>query len=521
MLLQLAFSLGVLHIGAVGCSPIEPQAGTLVDTAQGPVQGMLVSAGVRQWLGIPFAASTGGSLRFEPPQPAPSRFSTFSATQFGDSCPAILSAEFLELLGMLQQQESVPFGEDCLSLNIWSPATTRPQGGAILLWVYGGSGQFGTSNTPYYNGQTFVANFDDIVIVTINYRLNIFGGPNAPQQTLDLSMLDMEAAIQWVYANIAAFGGDPERITLFGESAGAIAVDAYGFIHPDDTIVKGIIAESGTASLAGNSSTDSSAYSAADSPWNTVASALGCGTTDDAAQFACMQSVPWQDLLNEVISSGQTFGGGSTGLVGDVSALSSEGKFLKVPFLVGNNANEGDIFVVEMEEENLNTTIPIVGTVISDAITILLATCPASKEAGDRVDAGVPTWRYMFEGAYPDLTNNNPNLRAYHGEEIALVFGTYNYSTFPYPPTANEIELSSWIQGAWVAFARDPVHGLTNYGWPEYGSSVLWPVAALGNPGNPGGATYEAAVTFDLTCDVLDTVEAIVENVVALLGDLL
>ncbi|KZO94182.1 alpha/beta-hydrolase [Calocera viscosa TUFC12733] len=502
--------------------------GTLVSTVQGPVQGSLISSSVRQWLGIPYASPPTGTLRFQAPQPAPSRAGTLSTTAFGNSCPAILGTEFLLLVGMLQQQESVPVDEDCLNLNIWAPATSRPQGGAVLLWVYGGSYQFGTSNTPYYNGQTFVENFDDIVIVTINYRrsntsppsLNIFGFPNAPQQLINIGLLDIDAAIQWVYANIAAFGGDPDRITIFGESAGAIAVDAYAFSHPDDTIVKGqpsYIALFESTSV----STDSASFSASNSSWNTVASALDCGTAGDAAQLACIQAVPWQTLLNEVISSGESFNSYADGqtLFSDVPSRSADGNFLKVPFLVGTNADEGDIFVVAAEQEDFNFTIPVVTTVLSDAITELLANCPASQEAGDRVSAGVPTWRYIFEGVYPDLTDDNPNLRAYHSSEIPLVFGTYEASTFPYAPTSSEIALSSWMQGAWVAFAQDPGTGLANYGWPSYGSlPILDTLAELGNSNNPGGPTYSAAATFDVGCAVVNVLTPVVYDVISFLG---
>lgn len=90
---------------------------------------------------------------------------------------------------------------------------------------------------------------DDVILVTFNYRLNVFGHPNAPQlegndSSQNFDLLDVAAAIKWVYNNIAKFGGDPERITIFGESAGAMAVDAYAMMHPDDTIVKGIPASS-------------------------------------------------------------------------------------------------------------------------------------------------------------------------------------------------------------------------------------------------------------------------------------
>lgn len=102
------------------------------------------------------------------------------------------------------------------------------------------------SNTNIYNGQYFVQDSDDILVVSLNYRTNIFGQPGAPQlsvnttQSQNFGVLDLNAAVQWVYNNIAAFGGDPERIILFGESAGAVMVDVYSYMHPNDTIVKGL-----------------------------------------------------------------------------------------------------------------------------------------------------------------------------------------------------------------------------------------------------------------------------------------
>lgn len=98
-----------------------------------------------------------------------------------------------------------------------------------------------------YNGQNLVGDNDDVLIVTFNYRTNLFGQPNAPQlasqtNSQNFGLLDLDAAVQWVYNNIAAFGGDPARIVLFGQSAGAVAIDAYTYMHPHDTIVKGMTA---------------------------------------------------------------------------------------------------------------------------------------------------------------------------------------------------------------------------------------------------------------------------------------
>ncbi|KZO94177.1 carboxylesterase [Calocera viscosa TUFC12733] len=488
--------------------------GTLVTTAQGAVQGTLVTSTVRQWLGIPYAAPPTSTLRFQAPQAAPSRASTLSATSFGNSCPAVFPTTLLEIEGILQQQEDVPYAEDCLNLNVWAPATSRPQGGAVLIWVYGGGDMFGTSNTPFYNGQGFVENNDDLVLVSFNYRSNIFGFPNAPQQLVNVGLLDLEAAIQWVYTNIPAFGGDPERITIFGQSAGALAVDAYAFSHPSDTIVKGIIAESGTAQLTSVLSVGTTSPASTNSSWNTVATVVGCGITDNDAQLGCMQAVPWQTLLEAVTNSGKSFTPYPDGqtIFPDVSSRSSKGEFLKVPYLVGTNADEGDIFVLAYEAGG--ASIPVGATLLSDALTEVVFNCPASKSASDRTSAGVPTWRYRYEGVFPDLTDDNPSLRAYHTAEIALVFGTYALAT-DYPATATEIALSTYIQSAWVSFAHSPSSGP---GWTRYTSETLQStLAELGNSAHPSGATLSPPVEFDLGCGV---VNALMPEILEVLGAL-
>jgi carboxylesterase type B len=100
------------------------------------------------------------------------------------------------------------------------------------------------SNTVFYEGQNIVRDNDDVLVVTFNYRMNIFGQPNAPQlsstpSSQNFGLLDQRAAVEWLHANIATFGGDPERIILFGQSAGSLAADAYMYANPTDTIVKG------------------------------------------------------------------------------------------------------------------------------------------------------------------------------------------------------------------------------------------------------------------------------------------
>ena len=217
----------------------------------------------------------------------------------------------------------------------------------------------------------------------------------------------------------------------------------------------------------------------------------------------------------------------------DTNARSAAGEFLKVPLLVGSNAQEGDIFVVALEDLTLGGSIPGLTQVGSDEVTDLLFNCPASITAGDRVKAGVPTWRYRYEGRrlpgicvceaqvvfsaiFPDLSTR-PDLRAYHSSEIPIVFGTYNSSAFSVAPTTNEIALSEYVQSAWVAFARDPVNGLINFGWPTYNPTTST-LVQLGNAGNETGVVFTTGTAFDSGCTVTEAELSLVEQVLSLFG---
>ncbi|KAG6836312.1 hypothetical protein H0H93_009232 [Arthromyces matolae] len=213
--------------------------GLYVTTAQGPVVGSLISSNVRQFLGVPYATGK----RWEAPTSPPRRTTPINATSFGDSYPQALDAlnvQFYRTAGLDDSAIFVPESENCLYVNIWAPSVSRKQRTAVLIWIYGGSFQFGSapiqivlqSSLSWYHGQDIVENNDDITVVSFNYRLNIFNAPYAPQLVSNTTtpqnfgLLDIDAAIGWVYENIAVFGGDPNRISLFGQSAGAAAADA-------------------------------------------------------------------------------------------------------------------------------------------------------------------------------------------------------------------------------------------------------------------------------------------------------
>ncbi|MGW0160922.1 carboxylesterase/lipase family protein [Mycobacterium sp. NPDC003323] len=190
----------------------------VVDTQYGPVRGSTDGV-VTQWLGVRYAAAPVGDLRWRAPQPPQSWHEPADATRVGPVCPQPTDPKVPLNLGASQ-------GDDCLTLNIWrrgGPSADRGAATPVLVWVHGGAYVLGSSAQPLYNGRTLAAD-GDVVVVTVNYRLGAFG-------FLDLSWLgdgfetnlglrDVLCALRWVRDNIANFGGDPDRVTLFGESAG-------------------------------------------------------------------------------------------------------------------------------------------------------------------------------------------------------------------------------------------------------------------------------------------------------------
>lgn len=190
-----------------------------VSIASGKLQGKpRNSPGILSFLGIPFAAPPKGELRWKSPQPAAKWNGTLNATQYGSSCYSA-AAEY---------PPPTPASEDCLSLNVWTPALDSNEKLPVMIWIYGGGFQFGSSAMPNYNG-TALSEMG-VVVVTFNYRLGALG--YLALHDLDkegnfsgnFGLQDQIAAIKWVKENIAAFGGDPENLTIWGESAGAHSV---------------------------------------------------------------------------------------------------------------------------------------------------------------------------------------------------------------------------------------------------------------------------------------------------------
>ncbi|KAL1889493.1 hypothetical protein Sste5346_008871 [Sporothrix stenoceras] len=434
---------------------------------------------VRQFLGIPFAEPPTRSLRFRPPvtkrTPLTGEPTVVDATQYGAYCYQHDNGEpsFFRSQPGHGLPENVKQSEDCLTLDVWtrrSPNSTANTKAAVLIWIHGGALMTGDSSTPYQRGNRLVANHEDVVVVSVNYRVNIFGFPRAGAldgRHLNPGFLDVRLAVEWIHHNIGAFGGDPARMVLFGNSAGGTQVDKYAYAWAHDPLVTGYICMSGQGEF--------SADPADVSNFTYVAERVGCAgfVTDDKKDYdgemECMQAVDADKIiavLNNYDSRTPENGGRVLNFqpqtdnetsFGNYTDLQVRGLYApKLPQVIGNVANE----MVSLYH-------PWTGEQPDQEVLDLLSglfVCPAAKAAKARQEFGSPVWRFRYFGDFPNM-NPEPWLHAYHGSEVPMVFGT----TDTYAPNTPEQDaLSLYMQSAWVAFAKDPVNGLLELGWPHY-----------------------------------------------------
>jgi carboxylesterase type B len=303
-------------------APVMSQSLT-VTTDEGKLKGRTTGT-VDHWLGIPYAQPPVGALRWEPPQPAASWAGVRNAINYGNECT--------------QSGNPTIDTEDCLYLNVFAPAVI-PMGAKqpVLFWIHGGGNVSGSGDQ--FDG-SLLAQSDNMVVVTINYRLGPFGilalpGLSGAEPTGNFSLLDIEAALRWTQSNIAAFSGDPSKVTIAGESAGGMAVCSLLASPPAKGLFSAAIMESG--SCRGNSEATAEAEALA------VAKAAGCPTAATAA--ACMRGQSEETVLSagaNFIPVWYTYGGPDLP-VSPLQAIES-GKYNRVPILMGDNHDEGRAF---------------------------------------------------------------------------------------------------------------------------------------------------------------------------------
>ncbi|KAK6819249.1 hypothetical protein RU639_008242 [Aspergillus parasiticus] len=428
----------------------------LIDTTSGPVEGFYNSSSVRAFLGIPYAEPATGSRRFKPPVPKSRSNQTVQADSFPPTCPGQYTFSNESIWSVLPYMpwNTESMSEDCLAINIWAPKSKKVNGkSAVMMFIYGGGFTQGGTAIPFYDGTNLVEDHQDVVVVTFNYRVSIFGYPNAPgleRGQQNVGLLDQRLAVEWVHRNIAQFGGDPSRIMLFGQSAGAASTDLYTYAYPTNPIIHGVIMQSGAASIIIN---DDKTHQ----NWQNLSQALGCST------LQCMQDKPWEDILEELSSGSYSFSPFPDNVTAfaDFEARAKQGGLARLPTLIGGADREASANM-NLSSTSINETLVYTGTQST-------FNCPIVETVGNRLEQEIPTWRYLYHGNWSSLSPT-PWLGAYHSSDVPIVFGTYNKTTIQPSSSPAEVAASKYIQGAWVAFAKDPWNGLSNYGWPQFTS---------------------------------------------------
>lgn len=456
----------------------------LVRTRFGLVEGVR-EGGVCVWKGIPYAAPPVHSLRFRPPHKPESWAGVREAKGFG---PASLQSESpsMKFLG----DSPVYQDEDCLYLNIWSPGADdkrRP----VMAWIHGGSFNYGSGSSHMYDGR-FFAEHGDVVVVTMNYRLGVFGflylgdvDDERYRDSANCGLLDQVAALKWVHGNIEAFGGDPNNVTIFGESAGAVSVGNLLSMPSAKGLFHKAILQSGTARS--NVTIEKAA---------TMTEELLSRLQLDKESVSTLETIPAETILE----AAEMFPRRAFGPVGDGVSLArrpekvlDEGFAKDVPVLVGTNRDESRLFThfdpawKQVDETNLHEVFQLsFGPVwmrvsnhvikneelnqllYEDAMTHYVFTYPAIFFGESQAKHGAPVWMYRFDYE-SDTLDGTP--KAFHALEIPFA-----WNSILNPKNDNltgndsrRYKLAKQMHAAWIAFAHrgDPNTEELPH-WPKY-----------------------------------------------------
>ncbi len=442
-----------------------------IQTEQGKLSGAPGrSPEVRVYKGIPYAAPPVGNLRWAPPAAAPSWHGVRTTTTFGNECPQTLYPA-----NSVYYNPPQPTGEDCLSLNIWTAAKSASEKRPVMVWIHGGALTRGSGGTPMYDGEVFAKK--GIVLVTINYRLGIFGFFTHPELTQEspnkssgnYAVLDQIAALKWVQKNIAVFGGDPGKVTIFGESAGSWSVN-YLVASPH---AKGLfhraIGESG----------------AVFQPMRTLAQAEAFGTRAGAT-IKDLRAKSAEELLKIPWNTAPVVDGSI--FPNDIYTIFNQGKQNDVPLIAGSNGDEATSLFPWPKNGTATTFIAQTRRTYGDLADDFLKIYPAGTDAGAEAshyasfrDITFPwqmrtwvrmqqktgkskSWLYQFTRITPGPAS--ARLRAYHASEISYVFGNL---TGPQPWEPTDHAVSDLMNNYWVNFAMkgDP-NGKGLPAWPAY-----------------------------------------------------
>ncbi|KAJ7235088.1 Alpha/Beta hydrolase protein [Mycena haematopus] len=454
--------------------PPRQSTSVVVETTSGLLQGTETN-GLSIFKGIRFGQAPIGALRWEPPVAFTSTAPQNATTQ-GPACVQQFPFSVAAINEKLFNTPAPPESEDCLFLNVWAPSTAKAL--PVIIWIYGGALAFGTAWVAEYDGASLASN-QSVIVVSFNYRTNVFGFPDSPDLPLtgnNLGFLDQELAFAWVQANIANFGGDPTQVTIMGQSAGAYSVAAAYVRHtPETAPFKGAIMLSGAV----ESQSPTPSYTS----FNAMASGVGCKQSPGAARLACLKQVPASTIRTFTNSASSGVWGAvvdSVTLFSDPLQRIRNGQTSKVPFMIGNTLNDGSLFALNQNNlaAYLSATFGTLVTakqvralypsglsdnaVISELIKDYEFLCPADLWGAAATGAGTAdVYRYSYGAVFADLQLFT-NAGAWHSSELFEIFGTY-----PSDATAAEKTLSLTMQTIVGNFARNSAAAPAP-NWPRY-----------------------------------------------------
>lgn len=484
----------------------------VVRTQDGRVRGEWSSDQmVRIFLGIPFAAPPVGPLRWAPPQPARHWHGVREATAFGPHCmqPTIYSDMIFRDPGN---------SEDCLTLNVWAPEAKKHEKLPVMVWIYGGGFQAGGSSEPRIDGTNLAHH--GVIVVSMNYRLGIFGffagsglAAASPHHAAgNYGLMDQSAALRWVHNNIAAFGGDPNKVTVFGESAGSISVSSQMAAPASQGLFARAAGESGGAF--GNLSYKSLAEAEKQSD----AWALRAFGTDNIAQLRKISATKLMLAENNPAYGPITFWPDIDGwfLPQSVASIFAEGKQAHVPLLAGFNRDEGSFSMMGHPPVTLASFEAFAHKTFGKNADAFLRAYTASSDeeaaraqrdfAGDQFIAystwawlmaqtktgDSPVYRYYFALGSPGDPVHPASLGAFHSDDIVYVFGNLSARRgAQWRP--EDYALSAEMQRYWTNFAKtgNP-NGENLPQWPRYDAADHWQVMHL-EPGSHAGPAQHFA----------------------------
>ena len=444
--------------------------------------------------GIPFACPPVGELRWKKPQPAPDGDDVREAYYNGKTP---IQTEWHS-----ERASYYPQGEDCLYLNVWTAPEAQPKGKTVMVFIHGGSYGWGGTADPLYDGENFVKAHPEIVLITIGYRVGLMGfvdfsqieGGEAFPDAPNLGIWDQIEALKWIRRNAEAFGGDPEKVTIFGESAGGGSVSILPFIPEAKGLFRRVIAESGSAALT---------YSKEECADFTRRLIKETGAVDmrDLMLLSESKLMEFNEKLNYYNNFPQRDG---VLIPEDPYAPYREGRTADIDMMIGTNADETNYWINEVggfipfriglpiqyendlrllkpeDRERARQFMKMRGGYslwkISEFFTEIMFRLPAVRQAEEHSRNGGKVYMYYWKEH-----SRLPHLRACHAVELAYVFGNTEDTIYTGKPA--DPALSRQVQDQWVRFAQTGDPGDENLPWPAYETEERWTMILAENSG--------------------------------------